>query len=227
MSRPLTPFSEEQVKEYEGLLESASLNNDKQRVKEIKRLFLEYIRKRGYTINAFKDKSIYQYFKDTERVKRIEQLKQEIEKLKSESLLYLGKIMYFDFERKIKFKENEIERLVNKKFYMRGKREEERYKQIKGGINKRKTSEEYKIECEILSLNNEIRSLEEETILIEKWHNDAIKRIKKEYEKNSKKEENNYKNQIKHLEKRRKQIIDKLEMLEKNRKIGIEITKNY
>jgi hypothetical protein len=82
MPRPLTPLSEERIKEYEKKLEDAFTYNDKEGLKRWKRLFRVYIGNRGLNIKAFKDNSIYKYFLEIEKPKKVDILKQEIKTLK-------------------------------------------------------------------------------------------------------------------------------------------------
>jgi hypothetical protein len=85
MPRPLTPLNDTAIAEYEKRIQEVVEKGDKREIKEAKRLFLVYIKKRGYTITAFKERSIYQYFTDRENPKRIEVLKQELQELKNEN----------------------------------------------------------------------------------------------------------------------------------------------
>jgi hypothetical protein len=64
MARPLEPYSEEKVQEYEEQLRDAYYYMEKQRVKEIKRLFILYITKRNIHLSFFKNHSIYKYFEN-------------------------------------------------------------------------------------------------------------------------------------------------------------------
>jgi hypothetical protein len=152
MARPLEPLTEEKIQEYEDQLIAAKEKNDKYSIKKYKHYFLEYINKRGFTIEDFKECSIYQYFKPRE--KRVDALMQEIKEIEKTEigyeLPYFYKSMHKKYELwntvpqnnyfsrkdwwesiekeinpfwKIGHNYKEIERIMSKKDYMRKLRE--------------------------------------------------------------------------------------------------------
>jgi hypothetical protein len=90
MARTLTPLSEKQIKDYEKNIKHAYRVNDKQGIKRWKRLFLVYIKRRGYDVSSFKDYGIYQYFIEREKpkLKKADILKMEIKEIKKEITKY-------------------------------------------------------------------------------------------------------------------------------------------
>ena len=81
MPRTLTPISNKQVEYYEEKIKSAYSQNDKKNVRRYKRLFSVYIKKRGLDISFFKNHKIYRFF---DKPKKADQLKKELENLKTE-----------------------------------------------------------------------------------------------------------------------------------------------
>lgn len=62
MPRPLKEINDEDIDKYETQMEIAENTNDKLKLKQVKRLFMEYIRKRNLTLRDFKEHPISQYF---------------------------------------------------------------------------------------------------------------------------------------------------------------------
>lgn len=221
MPRPLTPLSEERIKEYEKELKHAFSTKNKEEIKRWRRLFLEYINKREHKIKDFKNTSIYQYFEDMEKPKRKDVLKKQIEELKIEYEKYKD---YDDdsFEKsrivnQLINKENELERLIKKMYQMR----ERRKKLIESG--RYLTKEE--------TLVNEIKRLrllvvEKEEKLFNDYQN-KIRRIESDFQYEARKIVNEYNNGIaglKELDKRIDENIKRLERLQKSGECIKEIT---
>ena len=86
MARKTTPITDKHIKEYEKKIKTAISSKDKQKIKEAKRLFIVFIKRRGKEIDDFKENKIYKYYINREKPKRKEILKREIQELKEDKL---------------------------------------------------------------------------------------------------------------------------------------------
>jgi hypothetical protein len=268
MPRPLTPLNDTAIAKYEKRIKEAVEKGDKRTIKEAKRLFLVYIKKRGYKIAVFKERSIYQYFTDREKPKRIDILKQELQELKDENKhikeymiknasrrvkdehidifitlvndyfsnnldneknkklvekcinLYKNDGEYFmeklELEQTIKLKENELNRLIDKKYKMREYRNKTKPVKETEGIQF-ETKKEHHLTIDIGRLKDEILTREKE--LLNAYERETY-RLKSNYQLKAKELLKAYKRglaSIKKMEQTLNQKIKKLEALRESR----------
>jgi hypothetical protein len=81
MARTLTPISEKRITEYQKKISNAYKLNNKVELKKLKRLFLDYIERRGKILEDFENNEIYKYFFVVKKEKQIEKLEREIKEL--------------------------------------------------------------------------------------------------------------------------------------------------
>jgi hypothetical protein len=117
MARPLIPISKKAVKQYEELIKSARLANNKQEEKRVKRLFLSYLKKREIAITELESNSIYKYFKEIKKPTEKEEIETE---LKNYVIEQINDLFEHDFSKELNdYFSNNLNILCNNRLFDR------------------------------------------------------------------------------------------------------------